>query len=125
MSSRALIEAMLISKAQCGVAALAAQEAAPDVDAEILRALLGAKPGDWTEITLRPGQTVGEWFREKGLLHSADNLDIPPSPVQQHVEAVIDDLMHGRLNPIQRGMLKRAMEDSAVSDLARGKGRVA
>lgn len=49
------------------------------------------------------------------------DITIPPSPVQQHVDAVIDDLVHGRLNPIQRGMLKRAMEDSAVSDLARGR----
>lgn len=81
-----------------------------------------AAPGELVEITLRPGQSVQRWVAENVTrIELPHDLDIPPSPVQQHVDAVIDDLVQGRLNPIQRGMVKRALDDSAVGDLARGR----
>ena len=46
---------------------------------------------------------------------TTSDTDIPPSPVQQHVDAIVDDISAGRLNPIQTGNVKRALENAAVT----------
>jgi hypothetical protein len=49
------------------------------------------------------------------MMETTSDTDIPPSPVQQHVDAIVDDISAGRLNPIQTGNVKRALENAAVT----------
>jgi hypothetical protein len=42
-----------------------------------------------------------------------------PSPVQQHVDRIVDDLSKGRVTPKQRGEIGKALQDAAVRSITR------
>jgi hypothetical protein len=42
-----------------------------------------------------------------------------PSPVQQHVDQIVDDLSKGRVTPKQRGEIGKALQDAAVRSITR------
>jgi hypothetical protein len=42
-----------------------------------------------------------------------------PSPVQRHVDQIVDDLLKGRITPKQRGEIGKALQDAAVRSITR------
>ena len=42
-----------------------------------------------------------------------------PSPVQRHVDQIVDDLSKGRVTPKQRGEIGKALQDAAVRSITR------
>jgi hypothetical protein len=46
------------------------------------------------------------------------------SPVQQHVDQIVDDLSKGRVTPKQRGEISKALQDAAVQSITKGLPKV-
>jgi hypothetical protein len=44
---------------------------------------------------------------------------VPRSPVQQHVDQIVDDLTTDRVTPKQRGEIGKALQDAAVRSITR------
>jgi hypothetical protein len=44
----------------------------------------------------------------------------PRSPVQQHVDRIVDDLSTDRVTPKQRGEIGKALQDAAVRSITKG-----
>jgi hypothetical protein len=42
-----------------------------------------------------------------------------PSPVQRHVDQIVDDLSKSRVTPKQRGEIGKALQDAAVRSIRR------
>jgi hypothetical protein len=47
-----------------------------------------------------------------------------PSPVQQHVDPILEDLSKGRVTPKQRGEISKALQDAAVQSITKGPPKV-
>ena len=42
-----------------------------------------------------------------------------PSPVQRHIDQIVDDLSKDRVTPKQRGEIGKALQDAAVRSITR------